>query len=87
MTDAQRDIKRKMKVLEYAKECGNVAKTCRYFGISRQCYYNWLHAYERRGEAGLIDSRPGRGGGADRGQRLQVGSVFLSALPVQTTSS
>jgi len=26
-----------MKVLEYAKECGNVAKACHYFGISRQC--------------------------------------------------
>ena len=58
MTQAQRDIKRKMKVLEHARECGNVAKTCRYFGISRQCYYNWLHAFERRGEGGLVDSRP-----------------------------
>ena len=58
MTDAQRDIKRKMKVLDYARECGNVAKTCRHFGISRQSYYNWLHAYERQGEAGLVDSRP-----------------------------
>lgn len=58
MTQAQRDIKRKMSVLEYVRERGNVAKACRYFGISRQCYYNWLHAYERDGEAGLIDSRP-----------------------------
>lgn len=58
MTQAQRDIRRKMKVLTYAVECGNVARTCRYFGISRQCYYNWLHAYERSGEAGLVGSRP-----------------------------
>lgn len=58
MTDAQRDIKRKMKVTEYAKESGNVAKTCRHFGISRQCYFSWLHAYERHGSEGLIDSRP-----------------------------
>jgi len=28
MTQAQRDIKRKLNVLEYARECGNVAKTC-----------------------------------------------------------
>jgi transposase-like protein len=35
-----------------------VAKTCRHFGISRQCHYNWLHAYERQGRAGLVDSRP-----------------------------
>jgi len=58
MTQAQRDIRRKLKVLEYARECGNIAKACRYFGISRQCYYNWLHAFEREGEAGLVDSRP-----------------------------
>ncbi|MGD9676659.1 MAG: helix-turn-helix domain-containing protein, partial [Candidatus Bipolaricaulia bacterium] len=58
MTQAQRDIRRKLKALEYAKECDNIAKTCRYFGISRQCYNNWLHAFEREGEAGLVDSRP-----------------------------
>lgn len=58
MTQAQRDIRRKLKVLEYARDCGNIAKACRYFGISRQCYYNWLHAFEREGEAGLVDSRP-----------------------------
>jgi transposase len=58
MTQAQRDIRRKLNVLEYVRERGNVAKACWYFGISRQCYYNWLHAYEHRGEAGLIDSRP-----------------------------
>jgi hypothetical protein len=39
MTQQQRDIKRKTQVLAYAKACGNVAKTCRHFGISRQCYY------------------------------------------------
>jgi len=46
VTDAQRDVVRKKRVLAYARDCGNVAKTCRHFGISRQCYYNWLHVYE-----------------------------------------
>jgi transposase InsO family protein len=38
----------------------NVAKTCRYFGISRQTYYRWYRRYGRLGEAGLRDgsSRP-----------------------------
>lgn len=58
MTQQQRDIKRKLAVLEYAKMSGNVAKTCRRFGISRQCYYNWLRAFERRGEAGLVNRGP-----------------------------
>ena len=58
MTQKQRDIKRKLAVLEYAEACGNVAKTCRHFGISRQCYYNCLHAFERHGEAGLVNRGP-----------------------------
>lgn len=37
MTQKKRDIKRKIAVLEYAQDCGNVAKTCRHFGISRRC--------------------------------------------------
>jgi len=59
MTEKQRDIKRKLAVLKSAEDCGNGAKTRRHFRISRQCYCNWLRAYERRGEAGLV------GGGAD----------------------
>jgi transposase InsO family protein len=39
---------------------GNVAATCRYYGISRQCYYGWLRRYEADGLEGLKDrsSRP-----------------------------
>jgi len=33
MTQAQRDIKRKMNVLDYVREHGNVAKACRHFGV------------------------------------------------------
>jgi hypothetical protein len=35
MTAAQRNINRKIRVLEYARECGNVARAYRYYGISR----------------------------------------------------
>ena len=31
MTQAQRDINRKLRVLRYAEEIGNVTKACRYF--------------------------------------------------------
>jgi transposase len=34
---------------------GNVAATCRYYGISRQCYYCWLRRYEADGLEGLKD--------------------------------
>jgi len=32
---AQRDISRKLKVFEHAAKSGNIAFTCRHFGISR----------------------------------------------------
>lgn len=31
------------------------AKTCRYYGISRQSFYNWYNRYLRFGEEGLRD--------------------------------
>jgi transposase InsO family protein len=58
MTKAQRDIKRKLRVLNYAKEIGNVSKACRYFGISRECFYQWKRAYLQYGEKALINSKP-----------------------------
>ena len=41
MTKAQRDIKRKLGVLNYAKGIGNVSKAGRYYGISREARYTW----------------------------------------------
>ena len=55
---AQQDITRKLKVLNHAKDTGNVSKTCRYFGICRETFYTWRRAYQADGEKGLIDSRP-----------------------------
>ncbi len=58
MTQAKRDISRKLRVLNYAKENGNVAKTCRHFGISREIFYRWKRAYGCFGEEALINSKP-----------------------------
>ena len=33
----------------------NVAKTCRYYGISRTCYYRWHSRYQELGAEGLED--------------------------------
>ncbi len=55
---AQRDISRKLKVFEHAVTSGNVAFTCRHFGISRDTFYQWKRAYAARGEKGLINSKP-----------------------------
>ncbi len=58
MTQAERDIRRKLKVFDYAKETGNVSRACRYFGITRQAFYKWRRAYILKGEDGLINSKP-----------------------------
>ncbi|WP_219420667.1 helix-turn-helix domain-containing protein [Pseudonocardia nigra] len=43
-----RQVRRRLAVLRHAEEVtGNVAQTCRYYGISRQCYYTWLRRLER----------------------------------------
>jgi transposase InsO family protein len=58
MTSAQRDITRKLRTLDYADQIGNVSKTCRYFGISRDTFYRWKRDYHQNGEQGLINSKP-----------------------------
>ena len=54
----QQDITRKLKILNHAKKIGNIAKTCRYFGISRETFYTWKRIYDKEGELGLINSKP-----------------------------
>lgn len=45
----------RLKVLEEAAARGNVAKTCRHYGISRKIFYRWRRRYEAEGLAGLRD--------------------------------
>ena len=54
----RQDIRRKQKVLDYAREIGNVSRACRYYGVSRESYYQWKRAYDAQGEAGLINNKP-----------------------------
>ena len=63
MTDREleRRARHRLAVLRHAEEVsGSVAATCRYYGISRNCYYKWLRRYEAEGLDGLKDrsSRP-----------------------------
>ena len=45
-----------MAIIHHAEEVtGNVAMTCRYYGISRQVYYRWLRRYQEQGIDGLRD--------------------------------
>jgi transposase InsO family protein len=59
--EQQRKVRHRLAVLRHAEEVtGNVAATCRYYGISRQCFYKWRNRYDELGEEGLRDgsSRP-----------------------------
>ena len=52
----QRLVNHRLAVLRHAEEVtGNVAQTCRYFGISRQTFYQWLRRYQEKGLEGLRD--------------------------------
>ncbi|HYT78985.1 MAG TPA: helix-turn-helix domain-containing protein [Actinomycetota bacterium] len=58
MTERERDRKaaRRLAILRHAREVtGNVSRTCRYYGITRQAYYTWLRRYEELGLEGLLD--------------------------------
>jgi transposase InsO family protein len=51
-----RQVRHRQAVLRHVEEVtGNIAMTCRYFGITRPTYYNWLRRYEAEGVDGLRD--------------------------------
>ncbi|WP_421109006.1 helix-turn-helix domain-containing protein, partial [Streptomyces sp. NEAU-S77] len=54
--ELQRRARHRLAVLRHVEEVsGSVAATCRYYGISRQCYYRWQRRYEVEGLDGLKD--------------------------------
>ena len=53
MGPKEREIKRRLRVLEHADKIGNVRMTCRYFGLSRSTFYRWKTKYDKQGESGL----------------------------------
>ena len=57
MLQTERDIQRKLRILRYAEQIGDVSKTCRYFGIGRASFYRWQAAFRRHGESGLANRK------------------------------
>ena len=53
MTQKDREIQRRLRILKHAEETGHVGRTCRYFGIGRASFYRWKAALEKHGEVGL----------------------------------
>ena len=53
MTEDQREIRRKKRVIEYAEKNGNIKTACRCFGIARSTFYFWRDRYRESGDSGL----------------------------------
>jgi transposase len=69
MTQAERDLRRRLTILENARQTSNVSETCRFFGISRSAFYEWRQRVRTR--------RHGRT------RVAQAGSEEADAQPVQ----
>ena len=51
--EIDREVERRLAIFNHAEEVtGNVAMTCRYYGINRQTFYTWKRRYEELGEEG-----------------------------------
>ena len=50
--ELERRAQRRLAVRHVEKVNFNVTATCRYYGISRQCYHGWLRRYEADGLEG-----------------------------------
>jgi len=54
--ELDRNAARRLAIIRHAREVtGNMALTCRYYGISRQVVYTWYRRYETEGLAALRD--------------------------------
>lgn len=56
MTQEQYIIK-KLNILDFAEQLGNISEACRKLGISRKHYYNIRKANEEHGVDGLLAKR------------------------------
>ena len=58
MTEDQREIRRKKRVIEYAEKNGNIKTACCRFGIARSTFYLWRDRYRESGDEGLTRRNP-----------------------------
>lgn len=58
MTNDEREIRRKLRVIKRAEEVGCATKAYRYYGFPKTTYFRWLKRYRELGEQGLINRKP-----------------------------
>ncbi|PSJ20573.1 IS481 family transposase, partial [Halomonas sp. ND22Bw] len=59
MTTEEKVARRKLSLLELAKDLQNVSKACKIMGYSRQQFYEIRRNYQTFGSEGLVDKLPG----------------------------
>ncbi|MGH7014980.1 MAG: helix-turn-helix domain-containing protein [Stellaceae bacterium] len=59
MERAVKEADRRRRVLDHAKQTGNVARICRHFGIGRASFYRWRQEFLKHGESGLVPKESG----------------------------
>jgi transposase InsO family protein len=75
--DLLRNQRKRLAILRHYEEIThNVAKTCRYYGISRMAFYRWIHRYRDLGIEGLRD-RSHRPHNSPRATRIEVLAKLL----------
>ena len=62
MTTKEKVARRKLSLLELAKELDNVSRACRVMGYSRQQFYEIRRNFQTYGAEGLLDQLPGARG-------------------------
>ena len=80
MTNDERDIQRKLRVLRHAEKIGNVRKACRYFRVGRSSFYRWRDAFQDRD---LCPKFPPALHGVLEFKSLALGSHFVHCLSRQ----
>ena len=45
LVEISKSAKKRLAWMDYERNCGNIAKTCRYFGISRKTFHVWQKRY------------------------------------------
>ena len=51
-----KNVARRLAIIRHAQEVSHsIAMTCRYYGISRECYYKWFNRFQQFGQDGLRD--------------------------------
>jgi len=54
--ELSKQARQRVKWFDYYHKCGNVSRTCRYYGISRKTFYKWRKRYDKYHLASLEDN-------------------------------